>query len=83
MIDLDNMTKRFLMNEGQITPDIFSYIQTLGEILGNMRPASVRQGRSLSVAKEQLREIKRYARRMNERVSVLEEKLKVLEEEKQ
>ena len=60
-MDFDGLTRKFLegnfLHEGK-TPDINSYIQTLGEILDNFRPKSVSERRRLDVAQEQLREIK-------------------------
>ena len=84
-IDLNAMTRRFVsgesLKEGR-NPDITSYIQTLGEILQNMRPRSISERRRLEVAAQQLKEIRRHARRLQERVSVLEEQVGILEEKK-
>ena len=84
-IDLNAMTRRFVSGETlkeSKNPDITSYIQTLGEILQNIRPKSVSERRRLEVARQQLGEIKRHARRLQERVSILEEQVNVLEEKK-
>jgi len=84
-IDLNAMTRRFAsgesLKEGK-SPDIRSYIQTLGEILQNMRPKSVSERRRLDVAVQQLKEIRRHARRLQERVTILEEQVNILEEKK-
>ena len=83
--DFDGLTRRFLegdfLKEGK-TPDINSYIQTLGEILDNFRPKGVSERRRLDVAREQLREIRRPTRRMQSQLHILEEKLSILEENK-
>ena len=84
------MTRRFLrqissdetLNEGK-SPDIYSYIQTLGEILDNLRPKSVSERRRLDVARQQVREIRRHTRRLSERIALLEEQVQILEETKE
>ena len=83
--DFDGLTRKFLkgsfLKEGKV-PDINSYIQTLGEILDNFRPKGVSERRRLDVAREQLREIRRHTRRMQGQIHILEEKLSILEENK-
>jgi hypothetical protein len=59
---------------------IFTYIQGLEEIISNLRPRTMTERRRMSLAKQHLREVKRYARRMQNEVSLLEEKLNILEE---
>lgn len=59
---------------------IFTYIQGLQEIISNLKPRTVTEKRRLSLANSHLREVKRYARRMQNEVRVLEEKLNILEE---
>ena len=59
---------------------IFTYIQGLEEIISNLRPRTITERRRMSLAKQHLREVKRYARRMQNEVSLLEEKLNILEE---
>ena len=84
-MDFDGLTRRFLEGEflkERKTPDINSYIQTLGEILEKLKPRSVSERRRLDVAREQLREIKRHAGRMQSQIFLLEEKLSILEEDK-
>tara|TARA_Y100000310_G_scaffold200876_1_gene200936 strand:+ start:1355 stop:1606 length:252 start_codon:yes stop_codon:yes gene_type:complete len=81
MVNLDNITRRFILNEGE-GPSLQSYIQSLGEALENIRPGTRRDNRRLEVAKSQLKEVKRHSRRLQERVSTLEEQVKVLEEQK-
>ena len=78
------MTKQFLLHEGQI-PDanIMTYVQALSETIANMKARSQAEGRRLTMAKQQLREIKKMARRMQEQINVLEERVNVLEEIKE
>lgn len=80
MIDLRRMTREFLLGEGA-SPDWKAYIQSIEEALNNIRIGSQRDSRRVSLARHNLREIKRHLRRMEERVNTLEEQLKVLEEQ--
>jgi len=81
-VDLRAMTRRFLLGEEKKSPRIVSYIQNLGEILDNFKPKTNRENRRLEIAKTQLREIRRLAKRLEERVGLLEEELRILEEDK-
>ena len=83
-IDYYKMTKDFLLHEGQI-PDasILTYVQALSETIANMKPRTQAESRRLSMAKQQLKEIKKMARRMQEQISILEERVNVLEEIKE
>ena len=78
------ITKDFLLHEGQI-PDanILTYIQALTEVIENMRPRTQVESRRLSMAKQQLNEINKMARKMQEQINVLEERVNVLEEIKE
>ena len=84
-MEFDGLTRKFLegdfLKEGR-TPDINSYIQTLGEILDNFRPKSISERRRLDAARDQLREIRRHTRRMQSQIHVLEEQVSILEENK-
>ena len=83
-VDYYKLTKDFLVNEGQISDtNILTYVQALSETIANMRPRSQAEGRRLAMAKQQLREIKKFAKRMQEQISVLEERVNVLEEIKE
>ena len=83
-VDYYKLTKEFLVNEGQ-SPDtnILTYVQALSETIANMRPRSKAEGHRLAMAKQQLKEIKRHARRLQEQINVLEERVNVLEEIKE
>jgi hypothetical protein len=60
-VDYYKLTKDFLVNEGR-APDanILAYVQALSETIANMRPRSQAEGRRLAMAKQQLKEIKKY-----------------------
>ena len=79
-MELDHIIKRFLLGEAKANPDLQSYIQSLGEILDSIRPSSMRETRRIQIARKHLTEIKRTARQLQERVSLLEEQISVLEE---
>jgi len=59
---------------------IFTYIQGLDEIISNFKPKTMTEKRRLALARQNLREVKRYARKMQSEVTVLQEKLSILEE---
>ena len=60
----------------------FTYIQGLQEIISNLKPRTMTEKRRLQIAKTHLREVKRFARRMENDMVVLQEKLNILEESK-
>ena len=80
-INFNNLTRRFLLGEERSKSSIFTYIQGLQETLTNFTPRSKTESRRVSIAREQLREIKRYARKLKNEVELLQEKLNVLEEQ--
>jgi len=63
-------------------PDLKSYIQSLSDILLNLKPMSLREKRRIDMAMKNLREIKRHTRRLEEKVVMLEEQVELLEESK-
>lgn len=80
----NKMTKEFIVNEGGTpSPTIFSYIQSLGESLSNMKSRTQSETRRLSIAREHLREIRKKARQLQEQVLLLEDQVRVLEESKE
>ena len=70
------------LNESLDEKNIFTYIQGLQEIISNLKPRTMTEKRRLQIAKTHLREVKRFARRMENEMSVLQEKLNILEESK-
>tara|TARA_Y100001938_G_C8039136_1_gene405152 strand:+ start:762 stop:1010 length:249 start_codon:yes stop_codon:yes gene_type:complete len=82
MVDYDKMTRRFLMGESLDKPGLMEYIQHVGEILSSIRPTSKQEARRIAVAKESIKQCRKHAKRLEERVRVLEEELKPLQEKK-
>ena len=78
-VSLNSEWKNFL-NESLDEKSIFTYIQGLEEIISNLKPRSMTEKRRMSLANQHLREVKRYARRMHNDITILEEKLNILEE---
>lgn len=79
-IDFDKITRRFL-TEGQM-PSVASFIQSLEEVIGKLRPNTRTDERRVEIAKSHLKEIRRSVRRLQNEVTLLQEKLQVLEEAK-
>ena len=80
-INFNNLTRRFLLGEERSKSSIFTYIQGLQETLTNFTPRSKTESRRVSIAREQLRKIKRYARKLQNEVELLQERLNILEEQ--
>ena len=74
--------QNFLLNEGIDEKTIFTYIQGLQEIISNIKPKTMTEKRRVTLAQGHLREVRKYARRMQNEVTVLQEKLSILEEHK-
>ena len=82
-IDLNRMTRDFIVKEGKFDPPtIKSYIQSLEEALSSFKPRTIKEKNKLDIALQHIKEIKRQARRMEAKIQVLEEELKVLVESK-
>ena len=81
MTDLRRMTREFLLGESR-APSLGSYLQSISEVLGALTPHTMRDTRRIEIAKESLREVRRHTRRLQERVTLLEEQVQVLEESK-
>ena len=75
-----NTTWRNFLNESLDEKTIFTYIQGLEEVISNLKPRTMSEKRRMSLAKQHLREVKRYARKMQSNIEVLNEKLNILEE---
>ena len=78
-MSLDSQWSDFL-NESLDEKNIFTYIQGLQEIISNLKPRTITEKRRLQLAKTHLREVKKFARRMDNDIGVLEERLNILEE---
>ena len=81
-LNLNNLTRRFLLDEGTVKPSVRAYVESVIRILDEVRPKSQKENRQLSVAKQHLHEIKRLNRKLEERITLLEEQVKILEEGK-
>ncbi len=81
-MDYRRMTREFLLGEGK-PPSLASYIQSISEVLESVTPRSRTDERRIAMAKTNLVEVRRHARRLQERVSILEEQVQVLEESKE
>ena len=81
-LNLNNLTRRFLLDEGTVKPSVRAYVESVIRILDEVRPKSQKENRQLSVAKQHLHEIKRLNRKLEERITLLEEQVKLLEEGK-
>ena len=81
MIDFDGMTKRFLLGESK-TINTRAYLRALRDGLAKLRPSSQSQAVLMENMKTHLAAVSRDFISMQEKVSMLEEKLSVLEENK-
>ena len=81
MFDIQKKTKEFVerLNEGE-SPQWRAYIQSIDEALSSVKIRTQRDSRRVELARHNLVEIRRHLKRMDERVTTLEEKLVVLEE---
>ena len=75
-----NSDWRDFLNESLDEKNIFTYIQGLQEIISNLKPRSMTEKRRLQLAKTHLREVKKFARQMENDIGVLQEKLNIIEE---
>ena len=80
-MSLNSDWQKFL-TESLDEKNIFTYIQGLQEIISNLKPRTMTEKRRLQIAKTHLREVKSFAKRMENAMSVLQEKLNILEESK-
>tara|TARA_Y100001938_G_scaffold131053_1_gene187672 strand:- start:121 stop:369 length:249 start_codon:yes stop_codon:yes gene_type:complete len=78
-MSLDKAWRDFL-TESVDEKNIYTYIQGLQEIISNLKPRTVTEKRRLQLAKQHLREVRRFARKLDNHIGVLEEKLSILEE---
>ena len=80
--DLRKMTRDFLIGEVKSNPTARAYVESVLRILDEVRPKSQRESRQLSVARQNLLEIKRVVRTLENKISLLEEQVRILEEGK-
>jgi hypothetical protein len=79
-MSLNHDWKSFLLNESLDDKNIFTYLQGLQEFVSNIKPRSLTEERRVQLAKEYLREGRRAARKMQNQLEILQERLTVLEE---
>jgi RNA-splicing ligase RtcB len=82
-MSIDREWKNFLINEELDEKSIFTYIQGLQEIISNLKPRTVSEKRRLQLAKQHINEVRKYARRILNENMDLQEKLNLLEENKE
>jgi len=82
MIDLNSMARKFMLGEWKESPTLNGYLQSVGDILASLRPRTIKERNKISVANQQVKEIKKLTRKLQERVNILEEQIQVLEEGK-
>ena len=74
-MNLNDMTRRFILNEGNNSPSLSSYIQSLQEIIFSLSPKTQTERRRIEIAKNHLREVRKHVRKLEEKVQMLEEQL--------
>jgi hypothetical protein len=80
-MSLDRDWQNFL-NENLSEKSIFTYIQGLQELISKFKPRTLTEERRLTLAKQHLREVRKFARRMQNEMEILHEKVNILEESK-
>jgi len=79
-VNLDDMTRKFLLGENY-DPTVLSSIQTIFEMLSDIRILSQRDTNRVEIAKEQLIKVRRNIKKIQERNKTLEEQIGLLEEQ--
>jgi len=78
---MDDMVRKFLVNEGMLpNPSVKSRLLALEDLLARVEGKSLTEARKLEIIREQLKEVKREVKRLEERNFVLEEENKQLQE---
>ena len=78
-MSLESEWKNFI-NEEISEKNIFTYILGLQELISKFNPRTMSDKSRLTLANQHLREVKRYARRMQNEMQILQEKVSILEE---
>jgi len=82
MFKFDRSKSQFVLDEGKEAPSLASYIQSLKEIVYSLSPRSKTESRRIEIAKSHMREIRLYAKRLEEENKNLQEQLNILEEKR-
>lgn len=78
---LNDITRKFLLNEGDLSaPTLKSRLMALEELLSKISGKSLTEFRRLEIIREQVKEIKRNVRKIEERNFILEQENKQLQE---
>ena len=78
---MDDMVRKFLVSEGMLpNPSVKSRLLALEDLLARVEGKSLTEARKLEIIREQLKEVKREVKRLEERNFVLEEENKQLQE---
>lgn len=76
------MATNFLLGEIKSKPTARAYVESVLRILDEVRPKSQKESRQLSVARQNLFEIRRVVNQLENKISLLEEQIRILEEGK-
>jgi len=81
-VDLHRLTRRFLLGESFKKPNMRALVESVASILNEVqgRARSQRESRQISVAMNNLLEIKSLSRQMENKLTKLEEQVRILEE---
>jgi len=81
-VNLHRLTRRFLLGESFKKPNMRALIESVASILNEVqgRSRTQRENRQISVAQQQLLEIKSLSRQMENKLIKLEEQVRILEE---
>jgi len=79
--ELDTVIRNFLLNEGNLkNPSLKSRLFSLEEMVSSLVGRTMSENRKLEIIREQLSNLKKDVRRLEERNSLLEEENKQLQE---
>ena len=82
MIDYQKLVRNWRsygLAEGE-APSLKSYLQSITEILSKLKLSSKSDQRRVEIARQHIKEVKKYTRKLEEHVGVLEEQIQLLEE---
>ena len=79
-VDLNAMTRRFILGEGKERINPHALLESLTDILDNIKVSRKVDHNRLHLGKRHVREIKRSFRRLQEQINTLEERIQVLDE---
>ena len=67
-MNLNDITRRFILNEGHNPPSLASYIQSLQEIILSLSPRTQTERRRVEMAKNHLREVRKHVKKKEKRI---------------